>query len=149
MLGFNYQESHRVDILRICRHCSCMPSCRRILTSVLKYFWLSIMNVLLLAKYEYAVIIRLCASGFNTGLHTKYWGLQVRQKLVKIPSKWQDFDKLWQSYWRGGVVVLSVPNLTAPSAKLVRTSPIWLICDEFIGQKSRHKLVKLARFWRV
>ena len=50
MLRFNYQESHRGDILRICRYCSCMPSCRRILTSVLKTFWLSIMNVLLLTK---------------------------------------------------------------------------------------------------
>ncbi len=42
--------------------------------------------------------------------HTKNWGLQVRQKLVKI--QWQDLDKVWQSYWRGGEVVLSVPRMT-------------------------------------
>ena len=68
MLGFNYQESHRVDFLWICRHCSCMPSCRRMLTSFLKYFGLSITNALLLIKYEYTVSKALCASGFEARL---------------------------------------------------------------------------------
>ncbi len=39
IFGFNSQEWHRVDILQICKHCSCMPSCRRII-----FFYFGIQN---------------------------------------------------------------------------------------------------------
>ncbi len=70
---------------------------------------------------------------FDLDLHTKNWGPQVRQELVKILSEWQDFDKLWWSHWRGGIVVLSVPRMTTPADDgtelLTRPkSSIWGIC---------------------
>ena len=62
MFGFNFQESHRIDILRICRHCSCMPSYRRILTFVLPFkIFLRIINVLLLTKCKYIWVLNFVA----------------------------------------------------------------------------------------
>ncbi len=64
MPGPNLQECHRVNILRIGRHCSCMPSCRR---DFISYFNIQNTfeyneNILLLTNLEYTLSTGLCGS---------------------------------------------------------------------------------------
>ena len=83
MLGFNSQESRRLDILLICRHCSCLPA-EGYSIPFGPYILLSIISAFMLIKYEETVSIGLLGSGLG-GLSAAAPAEQLRAFLSTKP----------------------------------------------------------------